>query len=108
MFRGDEWRCMAVALAIVVSPVSAGATDLPPNARDLLREAYPKERPIVVNVLKRLFPASTDEIDKLIVEIDQKNKAKVEGMGLIEGLRGEVALGGFYSTGNTKEWGVTG
>jgi putative salt-induced outer membrane protein len=108
MFRGD-WPCIAVVtLTFLAMPVGASATELPPDARELIREAYPKERQTIVNILKRLHPDATEEIDKLVREIDQQKKEKVEQMGLVEGLRGEVAVGGFYSTGNTNEWGVSG
>jgi putative salt-induced outer membrane protein len=99
---------MRIMLASVLLPMSAGAAELPPNARDLLREAYPKERQTIVNVLRRLHPNSTTEISDLVRDLEQQNKEKVEHLGVIEGLRGEVAVGGFYSTGNSKEWGVTG
>lgn len=87
---------------------AVSGADLPPDARAMLTEAYPKERQSIVNVLKRLYPDSGAEIDKLVRQIDEQKKTQVERMGLIEGLRGEVAIGGYYSTGNTKEWGVTG
>lgn len=74
----------------------------------MLTEAYPKERQTIVNVLKRMYPDSTEEIDKLVRQIDEQRKVQVEKMGLVEGLRGEVAVGGYYSTGNTREWGVSG
>lgn len=74
----------------------------------MLREAYPKERQDVVNVLKRLYPGSADEIDATVRQIDEQRKAEVERAGFVEGLRGEVAAGGYISTGNTQEWGVSG
>jgi putative salt-induced outer membrane protein len=86
----------------------AFAVELPQNARDMLREAYPKERQDVVNVLKRLYPGSTEEIDSIVRQIDEQRKAQVERSGFLEGLRGEVAAGGYASTGNTEEWGVSG
>ena len=106
MFRGAHWSC--IALGLVSLPGGARAAEVPASAAGMLREAYPKERQTVVNVLKRLYPESTDEIDKLVREIDLQKKTRVEQLGLIGGLRGEVAIGGFYSTGNTKEWGVSG
>lgn len=108
MLRSGELCIAVVTLTLLAMPVSANATELGPDARELIREAYPKERQSIVNVLKRLHPEATEEIDKLVREIDQQKKEKVERMGLIEGLRGEVAVGGFYSTGNTNEWGVSG
>lgn len=99
-------RLCALLLAFGATPAFAG--DLPPNVRDMLREAYPKERQDVVNVLKRLYPQSSDEIDKLVKQIDEQKKAQVEQMGFIPGLRGEVAAGGYVSTGNTQEWGISG
>lgn len=95
----------ALFLALCSSP--ALADELPANLRDMLEEAYPKERQNVVNVLKRLYPKSTNEIDKLVKNIDAQKKARVERMGLVEGMRGELAVGGYLSTGNTQEWGVT-
>jgi hypothetical protein len=99
-------RLSAAMLAVSASP--ALATDLPPNVQDMLREAYPKERQTVVNVLKRLYPDSTAEIDAIVKQVDERRKAQVESMGFVEGLRGEVAAGGYVSTGNTQEWGVSG
>jgi putative salt-induced outer membrane protein len=102
-------RACAVAVAALLSCANpAEAADLPPNVRDILGEAYAKERSNVINVLKRLYPNSTQEIDKLVKEIDEQKKARVERMDLIAGLRGEVTAGGYLSTGNTDEWGVTG
>jgi putative salt-induced outer membrane protein len=97
-----------LALALLACPSPLAAAELPPEARTMLQEAYPKERQTIVNVLKRLYPQSSDEIDRLVRQVDEQRKAKVERMGLIKGLRGEVALGGSYSTGNTREWGVSG
>jgi len=99
-------QLLLMAFSAYSSPVAAA--DLPPNARAMLTEAYPKERQAVVNVLKRLYPDSIDEIDKLVRQIAEQKQAQVERMGLIEGMQGEVSVGGFYSTGNTKEWGVAG
>jgi putative salt-induced outer membrane protein len=97
-------------LAVAASPPVSGAApaSLPPEARAILTEAYPKERQTLVNVLKRTYPDSSDEIDRLVRQIDEQRKVKVEEMGLVEGLRGEVAAGAYYSSGNTKEWGVSG
>lgn len=97
-----------LVLALAACPASVSAKDLPPDARAMLTEAYPKERQTIVNVIERLYPDSTDDIDKLVRQVDEQRKAKVGQLGLIEGLRGEVAVGGYLSTGNTKEWGVTG
>ena len=109
MARGRTLRAHGILAAVLVlMPAPAFATDLPTNVRDILREAYPKERQNVVNVLKRLYPDSIDDIDKLVKQLDEQKKAEVERMGVLEGLRGEVAVGGYLSTGNTKEWGVTG
>jgi putative salt-induced outer membrane protein len=84
------------------------AAELPADARAMLTEAYPRERQTIVNVLKRLHPDSTDEIDKLVRQIDEQKRVQVEQLGLVAGLRGEVSVGGYYSTGNTQEWGVSG
>ena len=100
------FRILAGWIAFSATPAFAG--ELPANVRDMLREAYPKERQNVVNVLKRLYPGSSDDIDKLAREIDEQKKAQVERMGFTDGLRGEVAAGGYLSTGNTQEWGVSG
>jgi putative salt-induced outer membrane protein len=99
---------LVLALALAAWPSPIAAAELPADARSMLVEAYPKERQSIVNVLKRLYPDSGEEIDALVRQIDEQKKAQVERMGLIEGLRGEVAIGGYYSTGNTKEWGVAG
>jgi putative salt-induced outer membrane protein len=100
--------CGVVAAACLWCAGPVEAAGLPPNIRDILGETYPKERPNVINVLKRLYPDSTEEIDKLVKEIDEQKKAQVERMDLVAGLRGEVAVGGYLSTGNTDEWGITG
>jgi putative salt-induced outer membrane protein len=106
---GGVWICVRVtALLVALCASPALAAELPPNVGDMLREAYPKERQNVVNVLKRLYPGSSDEIDKLVKQIEEQKKTQVERAGFVEGLRGEVTAGGYISTGNTKEWGVTG
>lgn len=105
---GASGRVRMALLALCVWPAPASAAELPADARAMLAEAYPKERQTIVNVLKRLYPDSTGEIDTLVRQIDERKKAKVERMGLVQGLRGEVALGGYYSTGNSREWGITG
>jgi putative salt-induced outer membrane protein len=101
-------RVRFALLALWVCPAPLSAAQLPPEARAMLTEAYPRERQTIVNVLKRMYPSSTEEIDTLVRQIDEKKKAQVERMGLVQGLRGDVAIGGYYSTGNSKEWGVTG
>jgi putative salt-induced outer membrane protein len=102
-------NCIRLSAALLVTCTApALAAELPPNARDMLREAYPKERQDVVNVLKRLYPQSSDEIDRLVRQIDEQKKVEVESAGFVQGLRGEVAAGAYLSTGNTQEWGVSG
>jgi len=93
---------------LLTGPSRLSAAQLPPDARAMLTEAYPKERQAVVNVLKRLYPGSADEIDTLVRWIADEKKLQVEQLGLIQGLRGEVSIGGYYSTGNTKERGASG
>lgn len=105
---GDLRLHAILALGLWVCPAALAAAELPPEARTMLKEAYPKERQTIVNVLKRLYPQSSQEIDLLVRQIDEQKKVDVEQMGLIKGLRGEVAVGGSYSTGNTREWGVGG
>lgn len=74
----------------------------------MIREAHPDERKTIINVAKRMYPGSVERIDKLVEKIALEEKAEVTKAGFIEGFAGEASLGGYLSTGNTDEWGVTG
>jgi putative salt-induced outer membrane protein len=99
--------CLALLASRPAFATAAPPAKLPPTVRDMLREAYPKERPTLVNIVKRLYPNSIDEIDKLVKAIDEEKKIRVTRADFIAGLRGEVSAGGYLTTGNTQEWGVT-
>ena len=94
-------------LSALALPVAAAAEQLPPDVQRMLREAYPKERPTVANIVKRLYPDSADEVHRFLKSVDEENKAKAAKAGFFQSLQGEVSGGAYLSTGNTKEWGVT-
>lgn len=97
----------AAFAASLTAPAGAIATELPPDVQQILREAYPKERPTVVNIVKRLYPDWTSEVDRFIKDVDTANRAKSQKASFFRSLQGEVSGGASLSTGNTKEWGVT-
>jgi putative salt-induced outer membrane protein len=47
-------------------------------------------------------------IDALVARIERDEKVEVGKAGFLGGFSGEAALGGYLSTGNTDEWGLTG
>jgi putative salt-induced outer membrane protein len=92
--------------ADIACAAAAATKELPANVRDMLREAHPAERKTVINIAKRLYPDSTEEVDRIVKQIDEEKKAQVTRADFIEGIRGEVTAGGYVSTGNTNEWDV--
>lgn len=97
---------LVLGCCLIAEP--AVAQDLPPTVEAMLREAKREERKAVVNVAKRMYPASIDQIDKLVTKIQADEKAQVAKADFVEGFTGEASIGGFITTGNTDEWGVTG
>lgn len=100
-----RWRFLA-ALFLLSSP--AAAQKLPPGLETMIREAHADERKILIDVAKRTYPRSIARIDALVAKIDQDEKVQVAKAGFLAGFSGEAAFGGYLSTGNTDEWGITG
>ncbi|TMJ17640.1 MAG: DUF481 domain-containing protein [Alphaproteobacteria bacterium] len=96
-----------LALLLLLSSPAA-AQKLPASLGPMIREAHADERKTVIDVAKRMYPESIAAIDKLLAKIEADEKARVTRAGFVEGFTGEVELGGYLSTGNTEEWGVTG
>jgi putative salt-induced outer membrane protein len=74
----------------------------------MLREAHAKERKAIVDVAKRLHPESNEAIDAFVRQLDREARTANATASLVEGWKGEVSVGGFLTSGNTDEWGVTG
>ena len=103
---GTSGAPVLASLLLLSSP--AAAQKLPASLEPMIREAHADERKIVINVAKRMYPGSIASIDALVAKIERDEKVEVAEAGFIEGFSGEAALGGYLSTGNTDEWGVTG
>jgi putative salt-induced outer membrane protein len=73
----------------------------------MIREAHPRERKAIVDVAKRLYPASAERIDDMVRRIDKEAQASAARAGFFEAWKGEASLGGSYSKGNTDEWTVS-
>jgi len=98
---------LAPAVWLMVASTPAYAADLPDSLATMIREAHPQERKVVINVAKRMYPGSTKEIDQLVKQIEGDERASNADAGLLEGWTGEATLGGYRTTGNTDEWGVS-
>jgi putative salt-induced outer membrane protein len=99
---------LMAALALPAHAEKARAT--PQSLAELgtmIREAHPQERKAIVNVAKRLYPGSIAEIDAIVRESDKESRAAMTGEKFRKGWKGEANLGGFMSSGNTDEWGVS-
>lgn len=105
--RKSAHALLLLGTAALARPASAADKPLPADVQQMLREAYPKERATVANVVKRLYPDSSGEVDRFLRKVDEENKARAETAGFFESLQGEVSGGAYLSTGNTREWGVT-
>lgn len=92
---------------LLLAPAAAAARDLPPTLEQMLREAYPAERRAVANVAKRIYPDSKDQIDRFVQSLEGEKKAQLADADLLEGWTGEASVGGFLTTGNTDEWGLS-
>ncbi|MXO60688.1 DUF481 domain-containing protein [Altererythrobacter salegens] len=99
--------CLGI-LATALFAAPASADELPASIGTLLREANPSERPTIVNVIKRLYPDRLEEVDELVDEIEDEEKAQIGNLGLTEGWTGEAQLGATALTGNSDEWTVSG
>lgn len=100
--------CVLTVPAAAQESPPATSEALPPAVEAMLREAKREERRTVINVAKRMYPASVESIDRLVTRIQQDEKAEVTRADFIEGFTGELSAGGFITTGNTDEWGITG
>jgi putative salt-induced outer membrane protein len=98
---------LAPAVWLIVAPAPARAADLPDALTTMIREAHPQERKVVTNIAKRLYPSSIKEIDLIVKQIEQEERTSIAGATLLEGWSGQATLGGFRTTGNTDEWGVS-
>jgi putative salt-induced outer membrane protein len=98
---------LAPAAHVSATPADAATAPLPDALTSLIREAHSKERRAIVDVAKRLYPDSIARIDAIVQQADKDERASNAGAGLAEGWKGEATIGGFYSAGNTEEWGVS-
>lgn len=98
----------ATLCLIAVAPAAAAKPEeLPASLTTMIREAHPKERKAIVDVAKRLYPASVERIDDIVRQVEKENTAAVATAGALEGWKGEASLGGSLSSGNTDEWAVS-
>ena len=104
---GQLWLLAPALLLIAPSAAAAAPEELPAALTTMIREAHPRERKAIVDVAKRLYPAEVERIDGIVRGIEKEKRAAVAGAGFLRGWQGEAALGGFLSTGNTDEWGVS-
>lgn len=82
---------------------AATAQDLPAGLSELLREANDAERKSIEDVAKRLYPDKRQQIDDVVDDIEDDEKAKVAQSTLVEGWKGQASVGANWSTGNTDE-----
>src|SRR3954452_23182959 len=101
---GQPWLLAPAILLLAPSAAAAKPDALPAALTTMIREAHPKERKAIVDVAKRLYPASVEQIDDIVRSVDKEARASTAGAGILEGWTGEGSLGGSYSTGNTDEW----
>ncbi len=101
----------------------AFAAPVPPDIDTLLRDATPKERAVIAKVAKRTTPDSSAEIDALVAALDADSKTAQRAAAKIQAKekkqlaakspeaaapwKGEAALGGSFSTGNTEQIGFS-
>ena len=95
--------CLSSSVEARAQPAKGG---LPPGLEAMLREAHRAERDTVENIAKRLYPAYRQEIDDLIDDIDDAEKARVAHEKVLRGWHGEVSAGASWATGNTRSRGV--
>ena len=98
---------LLIAIAALLFAAPAPAHDLPPSLADLMREANPQERETIENVAKRLYVSQRENIDRLVDDIKDEEKAQVAEARFVQGWSGEVSLGASWSSGNTDEWSVS-
>jgi len=98
---------LAPAFCLLIGQTPVWASELPDTLTTMIREAHPQERKVVINVAKRMYPGSTKEIDQLVKQIEGDERASNADAGLLEGWTGEATLGGYRTTGNTDEWGIS-
>lgn len=101
-------RLWLLAPAAFLAAAAAPPGDaLPETLSTMIREAHPKERKTITNVAKRLYPGQVAAINAMVKEIEREERAAIADKHLVEGWSGEATLGGFRTTGNTDEWGVS-
>ncbi|HEY2356519.1 MAG TPA: hypothetical protein VGH86_03650, partial [Phenylobacterium sp.] len=111
-------RSMAAALAVgsgwlALTPGSAQATPPPKAVMDMIDAAAgdPATLKTVVEVAKKTNPDSTAEIDAEVKALADRSEAervaKLSHQTFFEGWSGKGQAGGFVSTGNSDDRGLT-
>jgi len=97
-----------MTFALVIS--SAHAAPIPAPVEDMIRAAGPDQIGTIADVAKATNPDSLAEIDALVASITGAAAAEQEAIlasqGFFEGWSGEGQIGGFVTSGNTKDSGI--
>ena len=102
-------RLLFTTLLFAAAP--AAAAPIPDPIREMLEQAQESELSAVAKVAKRVAPGSAEEVEAYVAERKAARQAaereRLASRGFFEGWKGEGALGGSYSTGNTNEIGFS-
>ncbi len=97
------------AFALLTS--TAYAAPIPTPVEDMIRAASPDQIRTIADVAKATNPESIIEIDALVASITQeaaaREEAELASQGFFENWSGEGQAGGFVTSGNTKDSGIT-
>ena len=70
----------ATFLLTIATPAAAAEPEaLPAALTTMIREAHPKERKAIVDVAKRLYPASVEQIDDILRSVEAEARASTAG-----------------------------
>lgn len=101
---------MIRALPLLLLAAPALAEPLPPPVAAMLDAASPDQLQAVAQVAKKTNPGSIAEIDAKLAAITaaaaKAREERLASQGVLEGWTGNGEVGGFISTGNTRNRGV--
>lgn len=108
--RRVQFISTSLFLILLSICTTAHAEPIPGPVEEMIRAAGPDKIGTIADVAKMTNPNSVAEIDALVASIKSAAQAEeaqqLASRGFFEGWSGEGQIGGFQTTGNTKDTGI--
>lgn len=105
-----QFRLLPAMAAFLMLTANALAAPIPAPVEEMIRAAGPDQIDTIADVAKTTNPDSVAEIDLLVASIKEEvaaqEQAELATQGFFEGWSGEGQIGGFVTSGNTKDTGI--